>query len=94
MTKSKWFFVITIILTLLFVGCAKSVPCDQAVEMAKDGFWWGLLHGWIAPFAFIGSLFNPNIAIYSIYNAGAWYDFGYVLGIGSTEFSSTYYTRK
>lgn len=46
------------------------------------GFWAGLWHGMIAPFAWIGSLFYDDIAIYAINNNGGWYDFGFVLGIG------------
>ena len=45
------------------------------------GFLWGLWHGFIFPFAWIGSLFDPEIAVYAVPNNGGWYDFGYFLGI-------------
>jgi uncharacterized membrane protein len=43
-----------------------------------SGFW----HGIIFPFAFIGSLFDSDIAIYAVNNSGGWYDFGFWLGVG------------
>ncbi len=46
------------------------------------GFWGGIWHGMIAPFAFIGSIFSDNIALYAVNNTGGWYDFGFVLGAG------------
>jgi len=46
------------------------------------GFWFGLLHGAIAPFALIGGFFS-DVRIYAFPNSGWWYDFGFVLGIGS-----------
>ncbi len=43
----------------------------------------GLIHGWLVPFSFVGSLFSDNIAIYAVPNNGGWYDFGFVLGVSS-----------
>jgi hypothetical protein len=52
----------------------------------------GLWHGFVFPFAWIGSLFDPQIAVYAVPNNGGWYDFGFFLGItvlgGGTHFSS------
>jgi hypothetical protein len=42
----------------------------------------GLWHGFIAPIAFIISLFPNDMRIYAYPNAGLWYDFGFMLGIG------------
>ena len=52
---------------------------DEEGDVA--GFWLGLWHGIIAPFAFIVSLFNSNVGIYEIHNNGGWYNFGYLLGL-------------
>jgi hypothetical protein len=41
----------------------------------------GLFHGFVSPFALIGSWFNPEIRIYATPNAGWWYDLGFVIGI-------------
>jgi hypothetical protein len=32
------------------------------------------------PFAFVVSLFNDKVTIYEVHNAGAWYNFGFLLG--------------
>lgn len=64
-------------------GCADTVSFEQADQLTKVGFWYGLWHGMILPFAWIGSLFSDEIAIYAIYNNGGWYDFGFIIGAGS-----------
>ena len=77
---------------LLLAACARAVP--DAVEHGGDtpGFLWGLWHGFVFPFAWIGSLFDPDIAVYAVPNRGGWYDFGFFLGItvfgGGSHFSS------
>jgi hypothetical protein len=43
------------------------------------GFWLGLLHGAISPFALVASAFT-DVRIYSFPNSGGWYDLGFVLG--------------
>lgn len=49
------------------------------------GFWAGLWHGMIAGLVFIIGLFTTNISIYETNNNGRWYDFGFLLGIGSSS---------
>ena len=44
------------------------------------GFWSGLLHGIIAPFSFIVSLFNDKVAVYAVNNNGNLYNLGFILG--------------
>ena len=67
------------LLALLALSACATQP---VVEIASyPGFLRGLLHGAIAPFAFIGSLFSDGIAIYAFPNAGGWYDFGFLLGL-------------
>lgn len=68
------------LLILLMSGCADSVNFAEAAVREPVGFWYGLWHGIICPFSFIASLFDTDVAIYAIYNNGAWYDFGFVLG--------------
>lgn len=83
---------LTLIVTLfLLSGCATSVSLEYAAQIEPVGFWYGLWHGFIIIFALIGSLFSDEIAIYAIYNNGAWYDIGFVLGFivfGSITFWS------
>jgi hypothetical protein len=67
--------------TSLLAGCADHVSLVEAALKPRVGFWFGLWHGAILPFAFAFSLFDHEVAIYAIYNNGAWYDFGYVVGV-------------
>ncbi|MBD3730928.1 MAG: hypothetical protein IE933_14615 [Sphingomonadales bacterium] len=77
---------------LLLSACAHQVPEAVVQDGDAPGFLAGLLHGFIFPFAFIGSFFDDKIAIYAVPNNGGWYDFGFFLGItvlgGGSWFSS------
>jgi hypothetical protein len=66
---------------LLLAGCAHQAA--EVVSQAPDtpGFLLGLWQGFIFPWDWIGSLFDPRIAVYAVPNNGGWYDFGYFLGI-------------
>ena len=72
---------------LLLAACARQAP----------GFLLGLWHGFVFPWAWIGSLFDPRIAVYSVPNNGGWYDFGFFVGItvlgGGSWFGSKRRTR-
>ena len=87
-----------IVLVGLLAACAHQVP--EAVEHTPQtpGFLWGLWHGFIFPFAWIGSLFSPGIAVYAVPNNGGWYDFGFFLGVcvlgGGSHFSSKKVVRR
>jgi len=78
-----------ICIALLFTGCADTVTFSEAVATNPVGFWYGLWHGMILPFAWIVSLFSESTSIYAIYNNGGWYDFGFALGVGSLSSSSS-----
>jgi hypothetical protein len=67
-------------LGLTLASCAGQPFLHGGGEL--PGFWWGLLHGVLAPLAFVASLFVDNVRIYAAPNAGVWYDFGFVLGGG------------
>lgn len=77
---------------LLLSACASQIPATVEQRADVPGFWWGLWHGFVFPFAFIGSLFDSGIAVYSVPNSGGWYDFGFFLGItvlgGGSHFRS------
>lgn len=60
-------------------ACARQMPA--AVAAGAPGFFHGLWDGFIFPFAWLVSLFVPEVSIYAVPNNGGWYDFGYFLGI-------------
>ncbi len=66
---------------LLVASCAASGNPEAGGPGAQPGFLYGLWHGIIAPVTFIVSLFTDQVGIYEVDNSGAWYDFGYVLGL-------------
>ena len=57
-------------------GCAVQPPGQPGAP----GFWNGLLHGAVAPIAFVVSLFDDDVRMYAFPNSGRWYDFGFLLG--------------
>ena len=71
-------------LAVFLAGCA---PAGNQLLGTPDahnvvaGFWLGLWHGFIAPFGLVASLFKSNLGIYEVHNNGAWYNFGYLLGL-------------
>lgn len=75
-----------IILAVFLTGCAYKETADQMISGHTYGFWSGLLHGFIAPFDFIGMLFSDRIVMYAPNNNGAWYAFGFLLGSGGWGF--------
>jgi hypothetical protein len=68
-------------LVLLLAACASQIDAGVAQDAGTPGFLHGLWHGFIFPFAWIGSLFDSSIAVYAVPNNGGWYDFGFFLGI-------------
>jgi LPXTG-motif cell wall-anchored protein len=80
------------VLLFALAACASQIDAGVAKEAATPGFWWGLWHGFVFPFAWIGSLFDEGIAVYAVPNTGGWYDFGFFLGVtvlgGGSWFSS------
>lgn len=66
---------------LALAACARQIPAGISHDPGSPGFLWGLWHGFVFPWAWIGSLFNPAIAVYAVPNQGGWYDFGYFLGV-------------
>lgn len=69
---------ILVLLGMTIMGCATQ-PAPDSFGSDLPGFWWGLLHGFLMPFTFVGSLFS-HVRIYNFPNSGRWYDFGYLIG--------------
>ena len=76
--------ILVLLLVATLAACApgpntlKDTPTDRN---SVAGFWLGLWQGFIAPFAFIISLFKDGLNIYEVHNNGAWYNFGYLFGL-------------
>jgi hypothetical protein len=85
--KSKvMLFLISAFIIALLSGCANSEVVDQCLSGHKYGFFGGLWHGFIAPFDFIGMLFNDKITMYAQNNNGGLYALGFLLGSGGWGF--------
>ncbi|HEY9217037.1 MAG TPA: hypothetical protein VIO94_03240 [Phenylobacterium sp.] len=78
--KPKIVALLAVLTTLALAACA-SQPYPQTD--GAPGFFWGLVHGWISFFSLIGHVFEPEVRVYAFPNSGGWYDFGFLLGVGS-----------
>jgi hypothetical protein len=45
------------------------------------GFLYGIVHGFISPFALIAKLLGAKIGLYAVHNSGPLYWLGYILGL-------------
>jgi hypothetical protein len=82
-SKLVLFFLASII---LLTGCANNEVVTQCLSGHTYGFFGGLWHGFIAPFDFIGMLFNDKITMYAQNNNGGLYALGFLLGSGGWGF--------
>ena len=78
--------IISAALLLILSGCAKSEDVNACLTGHTYGFFGGLWHGFIAPFDFIGMLFNDEITMYAQNNNGGLYALGFLLGSGGWGF--------
>jgi len=88
MTSNSVIFklLLAVIIILLFTGCAANESVEACLTGHKYGFIGGLWHGFIAPFGFIGMLFNSDITMYAQNNNGGFYALGFLLGGGGWGF--------
>lgn len=91
MKKSLFLGLSLCAMALVLSGCAAQAP--GTVIPTAPGFFMGLWHGYIAPFAFIAHLFDNSIAVFAVPNNGGWYTFGFLLGIGGLSLSGTINSR-
>jgi hypothetical protein len=84
--KNLLLFTAVIIGIILLSGCARSESVEQCLTGHKYGFFGGLWHGFIAPFDFIGMLFDKDITMYAQNNNGGLYALGFLLGSGGWGF--------
>jgi hypothetical protein len=86
--------ILLIFMLIVLSGCAQNEVVDQCLSGHKYGFFGGLWHGFIAPFDFIGMLFNKNITMYAQNNNGGLYALGFLIGSGGWGFLSSKGMRK
>src|SRR5450759_4408776 len=85
-SQRNYLFIIFPLLLILLSGCANNEPVKQCLTGHTYGFLGGLWHGFIAPFDFIGMLFNEKITMCAQNNNGCLYALGFLLGSGGWGF--------
>lgn len=89
-TSHSKFLWLVIPVTLIFLtGCAVNEDVKSCLTGHTYGFLGGLWHGFIAPFDFIGMLFNDEITLYAQNNNGGLYALGFLIGSGGWGFFSS-----
>jgi hypothetical protein len=84
--QKNFLLFLLLIFVVALTGCAQNETVDQCLTGHTYGFFGGLWHGFIAPFDFIGMLFNDEITMYAQNNNGGLYAFGFLLGSGGWGF--------
>lgn len=84
MKNSVKILLLFVLVLILSTSCAHIQPDMTCLTGKVYGFWNGLWHGMIAGITFIGSLFNHDIAVYAVNNNGAWYNLGFLIGVGGS----------
>jgi hypothetical protein len=85
-SKKNLLFLLILSSVILLSGCATNEAVKQCLSGHTYGFFGGLWHGFIAPFDFIGMLFNEKITMYVQNNNGGLYALGFLLGSGGWGF--------
>jgi hypothetical protein len=79
-------FLIIFPVLILLTACAQNESVKLCLSGHTYGFFGGLWHGFIAPFDFIGMLFNEKITMYAQNNNGGLYALGFLIGSGGWGF--------
>jgi hypothetical protein len=85
-TQRSFLLIVLLSLIIIITGCAQNEAVKQCLTGHTYGFFGGLWHGFIAPFDFIGMLFNDKITMYAQNNNGGLYALGFLLGSGGWGF--------
>ena len=86
LTQKNFLIVIILLSIVILSGCANNESVKLCLTGHTYGFLGGLWHGFIAPFDFIGMLFNDKITMYAQNNNGGLYALGFLLGSGGWGF--------
>ncbi len=82
-----------LVLVLLVLGCPTQPSIPRLFSGDPPGFPMALIHGFIAPFALVGSVFS-DFRIYAFPNAGFFYDLGFLLGLSVWGGGTAYAVRR
>jgi hypothetical protein len=85
-SQRNFLLAIIFLSVIILSGCANNESVKQCLTGHTYGFFGGLWHGFIAPFDFIGMLFNDKITMYAQNNNGGLYALGFLLGSGGWGF--------
>ena len=85
-SQRTFLFMFFTMFAILLSGCANNEAVKLCLTGHTYGFLGGLWHGFIAPFDFIGMLFNDKITMYAQNNNGGLYALGFLLGSGGWGF--------
>ena len=80
-------------LSLLVLGCATQPSLPRFLSGDPPGFLMALLHGLVAPFALVGSVFS-DVRIYAFPNSGLFYDLGFLVGLSAWGGGTSYAVRR
>jgi len=86
LSEKKYLVILSIVSLMILSGCANNEIVKQCLTGHTYGFFGGLWHGFIAPFDFVGMLFNEKITMYAQNNNGGLYALGFLLGSGGWGF--------
>jgi hypothetical protein len=78
--------ILSLFILVILSGCARNEIVGPCLTGHTYGFLGGLWHGFIAPFDFIGMLFNNKITMYAQNNNGGFYALGFLIGSGGWGF--------
>jgi hypothetical protein len=84
--QRNFLVIFSLLFLVIITGCAKNEAIDQCLTGHTYGFFGGLWHGFIAPFDFIGMLFDKKITMFAPNNNGGFYALGFLLGSGGWGF--------
>ena len=86
LSEKKYLVILSLVSLFILSGCANNEIIKQCLTGHTYGFFGGLWHGFIAPFDFVGMLFNEKITMYAQNNNGGLYALGFLLGSGGWGF--------
>jgi hypothetical protein len=76
----KHTLLISVLLLIILFNLSSCAPEGHTRD--EYGFFSGILHGIVLPFALIGKLFGADVGIYAEHNSGFLYWLGFIIGIG------------